>query len=63
MKYELDLMIKGQQWEITKGHLRALVHMQGSYVSEGSEPSRKFTELSRLVENFINEVEDNEYNF
>lgn len=52
--------MKAAQWEVAKGHLRALVVMQGSYHS-GGMPTReaaRFEALSKAVEAFIESVED-----
>ena len=49
----LDAMLKYQQWEIAKGHLRAFVSMQGSYTGF----PEKWEALQKLVENFIEEAE------
>jgi hypothetical protein len=57
--YELDTMLKGQQWERAKGELRALVSMQGSYKSTaGNYRSERWEELNAKVHAFIKEVED-----
>lgn len=50
--------MKAQQWEIAKGHLRALVALQGSYQSSDTTYI-KFAELGDKVEEFIKDVEDN----
>lgn len=50
--------LKAQQWERAKGELRALVALQGSHESNGSNTER-WRELDRSVEDFIKSVEDN----
>lgn len=56
--------LKGAQWERTKGELRAMVALQGSY-STGSPPgvvspvTERWQKLSKCVEEFIKIVEDN----
>lgn len=49
--------MKQAQWEITKGHLRALVVMQGSYPSGMVHEARRWEALNKMVENFISDVE------
>jgi hypothetical protein len=57
--YELDAMLKSQQWERAKGELRALVAMQGSYKSTASRGrSECWQALNDKVNTFIQEVED-----
>ena len=56
--------LKAQQWEIAKGHLRALVALQGSIPADTApehlgEIDRKWEELLREVEAFITRIEDN----
>jgi hypothetical protein len=54
-----DVAIKAQQWEIAKGHLRALVAMQGSYQSRQDDGrTRRWQDLERAVDDFIVKVED-----
>lgn len=64
-KWLLPEAMKQAQWEIAKGHLRALVTMQGSYSSGGRFPGeemssteRVWRELEARVEAFIKSVED-----
>ena len=47
---------KAQQWEITKGHLRALVVIDAA-VSTDERPFR-FEKTSEAVEKFIRDFED-----
>lgn len=59
-KVQLDAMLKAQQWEITKGHLRAMCVMQGSYSTGGQgREFYKFLELKRMTDEFIIDVETN----
>jgi hypothetical protein len=51
--FMLDSALKAQQWEITKGHLRALVALQGSY-----KENPKWRGLSNEVEVFIRNMEE-----
>lgn len=55
----LDHALKAQQWEIIKGHLRALVSLQGAYNSApDSSTTERFLTLDEKVEVFIKDVED-----
>ena len=56
--FNIDYAMKAQHWEITKGHLRAMVSLQGSYSSGGEFEA--YGKLETLVEEFITAVEDNE---
>ena len=57
--FMIDVALKSQQWEITKGHLRAMAAMQGSYQG-GRHESRCETweTLQKMVEDFIEAVEN-----
>ena len=57
--YMLPEAIKGQQWEITKGHLRAMVSIQGSFCTNTQLSQAKYTRLKELVDSFIGMVEYN----
>lgn len=48
-------MIKSQQWECTKGALRAMVALQGSYPAGHSDSH--WAELEKLTDAFIYNVE------
>lgn len=62
-KFSFEAALKSAQWERAKGELRALVHMQGSYIS-GEAPggtsseTERWLELGLRVEAFIKSVED-----
>lgn len=51
----LPEMLLGQQWERTKGELRALVKMQGSF--QPGENTERWQMLSQRVDYFIQSVE------
>lgn len=56
-------ILKAQTWETAKGHLRALVRMQGNYFAgDRDHPAAKarrerWKELGEKVESFIKDVE------
>lgn len=54
----IDEALKRQQWELAKGHLMALVALQGSYQTS-SESFKGYNELEKKVETFIGVIEDN----
>lgn len=54
----IDAALKAQQWEIAKGHLRALVALQGSYSTAGDPKAGKWYTLEQKVNAFIEEIED-----
>jgi hypothetical protein len=56
---EIRVPLKMAQWEIAKGHLRALVALQGSYF--GDNPRDNHDSLENTVEAFIKDVEENGY--
>jgi hypothetical protein len=61
-EFILEAALKAQQWEKAKGELHALVALQGSYTSPlpthmQEEPSR-WERLSKAVEAFISDIED-----
>lgn len=49
---------KGAQWETAKGHLRALVAIDGAMSSGQVERPLRFEVVSQAVENFIKDFED-----
>jgi hypothetical protein len=57
----IDSAMKAQQWELAKGHLRALVEIQGSYSTPNPEPAgtAKWERLQSAVKKFVTAVEDN----
>lgn len=57
----IDSAMKAQQWEIAKGHLRALVELQGSYSTAVREEhgTSKWERLQAAVDEFVTNVEDN----
>lgn len=59
-QFKVDDMLKAQQWERTKGELRALVAMQGSYSTGGEDADEyeRWKALEERVEAFIREVEE-----
>ena len=54
-KFNIDSAMKAVQWELAKGHLRALVEIQGCY---DSTSDHDFVTLKDRVEGFINLIED-----
>ena len=54
--HDIANMLRGQQWQITKGHMRAMVSLQGAFPS-GSRQANKYDELHRLTEEYIKVVE------
>ena len=58
-RYYIDSALKAQQWEIAKGHLRALIALQGSYstVSVKEYPA-DWEKLEERVNAFISDIED-----
>ena len=56
--------LKAQQWERTKGELRALVALQGSYSSADRsavdrEQTQRWETLDKAVKDFISIIESN----
>ena len=45
--------LKATQWELAKGHLRALVSIQGSFHSITSSEEERWKSLDKAVERFI----------
>lgn len=57
----IDAAMKAAEWERAKGHLRALVGIQGAYSlnrAPGDDSPAKWQVLSARVEAFIQDVED-----
>lgn len=59
MAFDIKSALKAQQWEICKGHLRALVAIDGSVSSGDTERPYRFEIVSEPIENFIREFENN----
>lgn len=56
--FMLPEALKAQQWEIAKGHLRALVILQGSYSGRENEyQTIKWQRLEDEIEAFIKKIE------
>lgn len=55
--------VKLQQWEITKGHLRAMVALEGALPSVVGQTRNKFVKMDAFVEDFIKEFESNGYHW
>lgn len=49
---------KAQQWEITKGYLRALAALDGAVSSGETKGPYRFQVASAAIERFIKEFED-----
>lgn len=59
-EFQLASALKAQQWEITKGHMRAVAALMGSYNTETGDPVKaKWLAFETKVEDFIEEVESN----
>jgi hypothetical protein len=52
----LHSALKTQQWEIAKGHLRAVVALDGAVTSK-QPPPYHFERVSKAVEDFIKDFE------
>jgi len=48
---------KAQQWEIAKGHLRAMAAIDGACSTGEAERPYRFERVSTAIENFIVEFE------
>lgn len=57
--FYIDDAMKAVEWERAKGHLRALVALQGSYGGRGISDSSAFKRLGDKVAAFIKDVENN----
>lgn len=49
---------KAQQWEIAKGHLRALAAIDGACSTGETERPYRFEVVAAAVEKFVKEFED-----
>lgn len=49
---------KAEQWEIAKGHLRALIAIEGAVSSGESERPYRFEVLRERIEDFIKKFEE-----
>lgn len=56
--YKLDYALKAAQWERAKGELRSLVALQGAYLARRGSTEPRWIQLSKRVEAFIKEIED-----
>lgn len=59
MKFLPHSAAKLQQWEVAKGHLRALVAIDGAVSSGETERPYRFEVVGAAVEKFIKDFEDN----
>lgn len=50
--------LKSTQWELAKGHLNALVSLQGSYHSIAASEEERWKKLDKAVKSFIKKIED-----
>ena len=60
--FMLEAALKDQQWQIAKGHLKALIALVGSQssgINRDDEPL-PFEKLEAVVDDFIQKVEDEE---
>ena len=55
-KFELDEMLKAQQWERAKGEMRAFAAICGSYNSDAGMGDR-WEEIEARIEDFIKAFE------
>ena len=55
-RFHLSSALAGAEWERAKGHLRALVVIQGSH-SGNPQMAEKFESIQKAVETFIEEIE------
>jgi hypothetical protein len=53
--------LKAQQWEITKGHLRAMAALDGAISTAETERPYRFEKVEAMIEGFIQEFEDAGY--
>lgn len=57
--FMLPEALKAQQWELAKGHLRALVSLQGSYSSgRDAHEEKRWLALKAAVDAFIAQIEE-----
>jgi uncharacterized protein involved in outer membrane biogenesis len=59
MTWDQKAAMKGVHWELAKGHLRALVAIDGAMHSAQLERPLRFEEVSDAIEGFIKDFEDN----
>lgn len=52
---------KAQQWEIAKGHLRAMAALDGAVSTGETDRPYRFEKVEAAIENFIREFEDAGY--
>ena len=57
MKFLPHSAAKAQQWEIAKGHLRALAAIDGAVSTGETERPYRFEKVSAAIEKFISEFE------
>ncbi len=62
--FDIPSALKGAQWEVTKGQIRAWVSIQGSHASGGSDTVsyQRFKRIRTMAEEFITAVEDKGFN-
>ena len=58
MKFMPHSAAKAQQWEIAKGHLRAMASIDGACSSGETERPFRFEIVEAAIEKFIKEFED-----
>jgi hypothetical protein len=58
MKFLPHSVAKAQQWEIAKGHLRAMAAIDGACSTGETERPYRFERVGGAVEKFIKEFED-----
>lgn len=58
MKFLPHSAAKAQQWEIAKGHLRALAAIDGACSTGETERPYRFERTEAAIEKFIQEFED-----
>lgn len=58
--YSVETALKAQQWQITKGHLKAMVALVGSNTGgrTGDEAYKNYIDLQQRVEEFIENIEN-----
>jgi hypothetical protein len=57
IKYLPHSAMKAQQWEITKGHLRAMVALDGAVSTGEYQRPYRFEIVGKAVEDFIKSFE------
>jgi hypothetical protein len=58
MKFLPHSAAKAQQWEIAKGHLRAMAALDGAVSTGEAERPYRYERSSAAIEMFIKEFED-----